>query len=229
MNATASALPRPKRKPIRSEVLDSIRDDIMSGRFQPGDLLREMTLAQDLGVSQNTIREALLQLERVGLVVRTPNKHTMVTRLTDAELIERVDLRILLEPVLCAEASQRMTGEDFAEIEDRLRDLTAAIARNAAIECAQADFDFHKTIWQKSGNPWLCRLLEVTTLPLFAFVSIVRYRRVDDLLHVVNPHEAIVQALRSRDPQRVADTVRKHYENSYGEFLPPGRKFLKPL
>lgn len=225
----ASLASRSKRKPLRSEVLDSIREDIISGRFQPGDMLREMTLAQELEVSQNTVREALQQLERVGLVVRTPNKHTMVTRLSEAEVMERVNLRILVEPALCAAGVRSMTEDDFAEIDERLRDITDAVERNSAIDAAQADFAFHKTIWNKSGNPWLSQLLEQSTLPLFAFVSIVRYRRVDDLVRVVNPHEVIVQALRSRDEQRVADAVRKHYENSYAEFLPPNKEFLKPL
>jgi DNA-binding GntR family transcriptional regulator len=225
----APAPPRPKRKPLRSEITDSLRHAILSGRFQTGELLRELALAQELGVSQNTVREALLQLERVGLVVRTPNKHTMVTRLSDADVVERVNLRILVEPVVCAQAARRMTEADFAKLEECLRRITGAVERNSAIDAAEADYAFHRTIWEMSGERWLAQVLEQNSLPLFAFVSMVRNRRADNLRGVVNPHDRILQALRSRDPRTVAAAIRDHFVDSYREFLPPGGEFLMPI
>ena len=63
---------------------------------RPGDPLRELHLARELGVSQATVREGLVQLERLGLVVRTPNIGTHVTKLSRQEIEERVELRKLL-------------------------------------------------------------------------------------------------------------------------------------
>jgi DNA-binding GntR family transcriptional regulator len=211
-----------KRKPLRQEVLESVQDAIISGRYQPGDLIREIPLAQELGVSQNTIREALLQCERLGLVVRTPNRHTAVTRLSDADVAERVALRYVLEPQVAVAAAARMTEADFQELENRLRAMNDAVARNAPIEAGRADYEFHRWIWQRSGLPWVCQVLEQTSLPLFAFVSIVRNRRADTLRAVVNPHEGMVRAMRTGDAEEIVRVFREHFRNSYREFQSPG-------
>ena len=99
-----------KRPPLRSAVLDSIRAAIFAGRFRPGDPLKEIVIARDLGVSQATVREALLQLEHVGLVQRVPNIGSTVTRLSVAELCERVQLRVVLEAIAAVERAQHEAG-----------------------------------------------------------------------------------------------------------------------
>src|ERR1700732_3057834 len=71
-------LPQPVRTDsLASQAFTIIKDAIFTGQFQPGQLLRELHLARMLNVSQATIREALVQLEQVGLVVREQNRHTM--------------------------------------------------------------------------------------------------------------------------------------------------------
>jgi DNA-binding GntR family transcriptional regulator len=70
-------------------------------------------LSRAEGVSQATIREALGQLERFGLVVRTPNIGTEVTRLSQEEVLERVELRMLLEERALTQAAPRMDGPAF--------------------------------------------------------------------------------------------------------------------
>src|SRR5262245_42326188 len=106
-------------KPIRSstlkdQVVDAIRKAVFDGTFAIGQPLREMHLARDLNVSQPTVREALLELEKEGLVVRTPNVGTAVTNMTSRELAERLAVRIELETMACVLAAGRMTARDFA-------------------------------------------------------------------------------------------------------------------
>src|SRR5215510_10876705 len=89
-------------KPVRNralsdDVFETMRDAIFSGRLKPGDPLREMHLAKELSVSQATVRDALVKLERFGLVVRVPNKETVVTRHTKREIRERIAVRATLE------------------------------------------------------------------------------------------------------------------------------------
>jgi DNA-binding GntR family transcriptional regulator len=77
-----------------------------------------------LGVSQVTVREALVELEHFGLVVRTPNIGSHVTRHSSREIRERVAIRVLLEGEAAVEASQRMSKEDLAELEKRLEAIS---------------------------------------------------------------------------------------------------------
>src|SRR5262245_4576299 len=116
-----------------------LRQGIFEGRYPPGAPLRELILARELAVSQATVREALQRLQHTGLVTRTPNIGTTVTRLSVKEVRERVELRADLEVKAALEASQRMADAEFAELESRLTALDAAVESNRYYESSQAD------------------------------------------------------------------------------------------
>jgi DNA-binding GntR family transcriptional regulator len=204
-----------KNGSLSLQVYESLRSAIFAGRLRPGDPLREMHLARDLQVSQTTVREALVQLEQVGLVVRTPNIGTHVTSLSPQELTERLELRMLLEEVAANQAALLMAEEHFAELGRRLDALGEAIARNAYFEEAQADLHFHRYIWERSGNRTLYRTLDQLAIPLFAFVSILRGASRQTLKDVVASHEGIVAALRGGDAETIREALRQHFRSGF--------------
>lgn len=218
-----------KTGPLREQVFRRLKDVILEGRYQPGDALREVPLADELGVSQNTVREALLQLEQLGLVVRSPNRNTTVTKLTQSDIRERVSLRMLLEPVVLVAAAERMTEQDYNQLEAKLAAIAAGVDANSPLDTAQADIDFHRFLWDRSGLPFLYQVLDQATLPLFAFVSLLRLRAAENLREVVYPHEEIRDALRSQDHERITHVIRTHLRRSYEEFLGKGMQLLEPL
>lgn len=225
-----------KLKPARSttlkaRVVGAIRDAIFSGGFAPGEPLRELHLAHTLNVSQPTVREALFELEKQGLVVRTPNVKTVVTNLTSDEVREQIEVRLLLEKVAAVKASERMTAADFRELDRRVAALAVAVAANAYYESAQLDLEFHRHIWECSGNRALARALDQIVVPLFAFVSILRSAGSQDLVRAMSSHTAIIEALRQRDRARIEEVIGQHGQSNYREFLDSGsedcRSFVK--
>jgi DNA-binding GntR family transcriptional regulator len=199
-----------------------IREGIFQGRFGPGTPLRELSLARELNVSQATVRDALQRLEHAGLVTRKPNVGTTVTRLSPKDVRERVALRSMLEISAAEAAGARMTEADFVELERRLGVLGQTIAVDNYYEAAQADLEFHRYVWQCSGNEMLCRLLELVAVPLFAFVSILRSQGLQKLTAVVEAHSPLVEALRSREPERIRAAFQKGATSSYEAFLGEG-------
>src|SRR5512134_3831683 len=89
---------------VNSRVFSTLRKAIFAGKLKPGLALRELELARDLNVSQATVREALFKLEHTGLVTRAPNRGTYVTSFSDAEIRERLEIRVLLEGFAAIEA-----------------------------------------------------------------------------------------------------------------------------
>lgn len=215
MTGTSPQLNPIKSGSVKSRVVDAIREAIFSGRFLPGSSLREAHLAADLGVSQASVREALITLEHTGLVVRSPNRETTVTRLTAAELRERCTLRVMLEGLAGVEAAARMREEDFADLSARLDAIHAALAADSYFDYGAADLNFHRAIWRLSGNQTLCHMLELITVPLFAFLSIRRSRSLHNLAAVVKSHDPILAALRSKDEAVIREAIRAHIEDSY--------------
>lgn len=191
----------------------------MNGSRLPGTPLRELMLAKELGVSQATIREALQRLEHSGLVTRRPNLGTTVTRLSPKDVRERVSVRVVLECLAAEAAAERMSDADLQELERRLAVLGAAVESNNYYEAAQADLDFHRYIWACSGNDMSCRLLELVTVPLFAFAAMLRSHGLQRLTAVVAEHSPLIAALRSKDRVQIRDAFYKGSTSSYESFL----------
>lgn len=196
-------------------VAESVRSAIYAGRFKPGDAIREMQIARELRVSQTTVREALLQLEHAGLVTREPNRGTRITILSEQEIRERVELRIVLEGTAAVEAAQRMATSELAELENRKRQLATAIRRNQYYEAAQLDLAFHRILWRASGNHTLVRMLDDLTAPLFAFVSVRQSNNLEDLQRRVGTHEFIYQSIRKGKAPAIRKAIRDHLVGAY--------------
>jgi DNA-binding GntR family transcriptional regulator len=203
-------------------VVTQLRQGIFEGRFPPGSPLRELTLARDLSVSQATVREALQQLEHSGLVVRKLNVGSMVTRLSPKDIRDRVEIRAMLEVKAARGAAARMGETEFTELERRLQALESAVASNSYYESAQADLGFHRYIWVCSGSEILRRLLEQVTIPLFAFISILRSQGLQRLVTVVADHQPLVAALRSRDAVQIQAAFEEGATSAYRVFIEEG-------
>ncbi|MBL8175093.1 MAG: GntR family transcriptional regulator [Bryobacterales bacterium] len=211
-------------KPVRTvslkdRAVSAIRDAIFSGQLGPGDPLRELHLAKELQVSQPTVREALMELERHGLVVRRPNIETTVTNMTASEIRDRLELRTMLEQAALRKAVPHLTPANYAELEDAVSHMARAVATNNYHDIAQADYTFHHLIWSRCGNMALLHGLECLTTPLFAFVSIMRSAWWHDLSRIADGHRHLLEVLRGGDLALIDETIAVHINQSYLQFL----------
>lgn len=214
---------------LATRVADTVRRAIFSGHFPPGGQLLEAHLARELQVSQTTVREALVQLDQVGLVERVPNKGTFVTQLTEDEVRDRLTLRRVLEGMAWLEASKRMGDAELEELEKRLAPIAKASRANDMPLDADMELEFHRYIWEQSGNPTLVEILEKLTPPLFAFMVLRRHERGQSIAGAEERHRRIIDALRDGSTEVLADTLTDHF-SSYGalaEDLPSG--LIEPL
>jgi DNA-binding GntR family transcriptional regulator len=199
---------------LSAQVFNILKEAIFSGTFQPGEPLREIHLARMLEVSQATIREALVQLEQVGLVVREKNRRTTVASLSPDELRDRLTIRIALEQLALAAAAARLTVAELDELSRMAAAIGEAGAPHDPVQSALADMRFHHFVWERAGSPILLKTLDQLTTPLFAFLG-------PALRRPAGSHQLLVDALRGRDPGPIADRIRAHIEAGYAEFLPP--------
>jgi DNA-binding GntR family transcriptional regulator len=212
---------------VKSQVVEALREAIFSGSVSPGEVLREAHLGASLGVSQATVREALLTLEQAGLVQRN-HRETTVTKLSPKDIGERSRLRVVLEGMAAVDAAGRMTEDDFAELDERLEAIHSALERDSYMDFMAADLEFHRFIWTLSGDQMLYGVLDLVTLPMFAFLSIRRSRSLNHLSKMVRSHDPIVAALRSRDAEAIREAFRSHIEGSYRAFSSPAAALGAP-
>lgn len=206
---------------LYQQVADSIRRQIQSGSAPPGSRLpSEKVLAQQLGVSRPTVREAMISLEIAGLVeIRTGSgsfvRHRESLALPSVDTgpgpIELLNARILIEGEIAAEAAQKATPDDLEAIAAKLQEMQFVIARGE--HSRTADQAFHVAIARASGNDVLASIVGELWAgmfsPLFHQFS-ERTRLVRRQEAALNEHRTIFAALRTRDPLAARAAMRHH-------------------
>ena len=151
---------------LRAHLVRTLRQQILGGRYRPGERLNESQIAREFKISRIPVREALSQLQEQGLVMNHERRGMFVIQLSADEVQQINSLRMVLEPEAMRLARARMTPEVLAE-------LTAFVEKMDAwdgplIEAAALDREFHAVIWRAAGNPFLERTLTSLTTSLFA-------------------------------------------------------------
>jgi DNA-binding GntR family transcriptional regulator len=204
------------RTVLREQVKEVLLERILAHEYAPGDRLVETRIAQELGVSQAPVREALRELETLRFVESAPFKGTWVRELHDRELAEIYPIRAALEDVAARVAAERLAG-NVAPLEREIRAMAKAKGLGDQVE---HDVRFHKLIVEASGN---ARLIELwSSLQVEARTMITALRTRLDAVEVAKRHEPIADALRRQDADAAGQEIRRHVED-FGRMFIEGR------
>jgi DNA-binding GntR family transcriptional regulator len=169
----------------KARIVSLLREAIISGAVQAGEQIVEGKVAQQFGVGQGLIREALIELEHQGFVDRTPFSGTQVSKLNLEDAQQIFDIRIELEPLAFWLAGRKATPEQINQVAE----LAAKSKKAAAAEDLDAFFEHHlalrKKVWELSGNRFLKQTLERLVIPLYALYLIRRSHNREGLLQTV--------------------------------------------
>lgn len=209
------------RRGLREHVYDSVLDLLLRGDTAPGTRLSIDTIARQLDVSPTPVREALVHLERTGLVTRQTHKgYRVAPPLGRDQLMELFQAREMLEStaIRLAAASADELLPELREAQERHRWAGEAViaaldeGRNdvtLATEYYARDQEFHDLIIRHSGNRYMLEM----SYNLGALVHRLRrsvHRGVTDVREAILEHEAIIDALSSGDAQDAARAMRSH-------------------
>ncbi|MFH8838294.1 FadR/GntR family transcriptional regulator [Streptomyces sp. NPDC017868] len=201
--------------PVTDEAIDKIRAMIVSGELRPGSRLpREADLAERLGLSRNSLREAVkaLSLMRVldvrqgdGTYVTSLEPDLLLDALTfvadlqqDDTVVQFLEVRRILEPAAAAMAARAMPDEEVAALGEVLDRLDNAPSLEALID---NDLEFHRRLAAGSGNAVLCSLLEGMSGPT-ARARLWRGRMEEGAVERTRQqHRAIHEAVAARQPE----------------------------
>jgi DNA-binding GntR family transcriptional regulator len=197
-------------------ITEVLRDAIFAGKLRPGDRIVEGKLAKELGVGISPVREALQQLEHLGLVTRYLNRGTYVTQLTVDELDQIYRLRTELEVLSVKYAVEARDKSGLAQLQELADLMMSARAKGDVSRYFDYDLEFHLQICRIAADPFLEKCLLTLLTPFFAYVRI-RLQQGPTLLDLIESskeHQAIVDIIRSSDPIRAGEdmrTILKHF------------------
>jgi DNA-binding GntR family transcriptional regulator len=202
-----NALPEVAAQPIPELVFDRISEAILGNKLHPGDRLSESGVAEQMGISQTSVREAFFRLERDGLLVKLPRRGTFVRAWSKRDLMEIASVRAVLEGLAARLSVDNLTPEDFAWLAARIRDMRAALQQPDTANMIELDLAFHSRIWEASGHHLLQHIMDGIRLRTKLFMMITRGHEVVDY---PTQHQLLVDALHSGSPEMVEREARKH-------------------
>lgn len=156
----AAFAPAPQTGSLREAIEDRIAVAIVSGALAPGELVTVPALAAEFEVSATPVREAMLNLAKIGFVDPVRNKGFRVTEVSVRDLEEIVELRRMLEVPIVAKLAGAFPDAEYARLRGIAERIVAASDRSDLIDYVAADIDFHRELLALAGN---ARLVETVT------------------------------------------------------------------
>jgi DNA-binding GntR family transcriptional regulator len=199
------------RRRLVDEVSRAIEEAILAGTMLPGERLIEASIAERLGVSRTTVREAMLMLERQGLIVSKPRRGTFVTRLSREEALDMGFTRALLEGFAVGAGFERIDESVLRRMEGLLAEMARCRLPADIPRLMQLDVDFHRPLAEAACSPRLLELWsglngQIRALYLTTLES--QHVRIEE---IVAFHQLLIDAVRSGDPAHAQRTVFQHY------------------
>jgi DNA-binding GntR family transcriptional regulator len=203
-----SSQSRPSRRPVSEQAYAAIKRRILDLDFEPGQLLSELRLSQDFGLSRTPVREALKRLESEGLVDVVPQQGNFVAPIRLERVMDAQFARTALECKLAKVAAARRTAAALRGLERNLAQQTKAVAAGDFNKLYELDEAFHRAIAEAAGRPGVWELIadikvhmdrarKLTLKPAHAPV-------------IVTQHRAVVDALRAADADAASAAMDAH-------------------
>jgi DNA-binding GntR family transcriptional regulator len=196
-------------KPLGEIVFEHLKKEILNGDLKPGERLMESALANELGVSRTPVREAIRKLEKENFVKMVPRKGAYVTELTNKDIIEVLELRVVLEGFAAQLAAERISSEEVKELQ-RLHDhFNRYIEKKDKAGLRSMDAKFHQGIYQATRNNKLVEMI-VDLHDQFQRFRLSYYNEIDDYRDIYNSHDRILKAIESGDVKKAKQEAEKH-------------------
>ena len=199
---------RPKRR-TDEEVTEALRAEIISGALSPRERLPEIELADRYGASRASVRFALMELEREGLVERRPNRGAQVRAISVEEAVEITEVRMVLEGLCAAKAAEQATAADRKDLEALMVEMRRAVKADDSVRYAKLNKLLHakiREIAQQATADRIIALLRNQFVQHQFRLSMIPGRPAVS----VHEHDRIAKAIIAGDPAAAEEAMRAH-------------------
>ncbi|MEI7760250.1 MAG: GntR family transcriptional regulator [Thermoleophilia bacterium] len=198
-----------KGGPRGQQVVETLRNAIITGAYEPGARLVESTLAAELGTSRGPVREALRQLENEGLIASIPYRGAIVLGISEEEVQDvLIPIRLTLERYSFTHALERLTEADFAELGKQVWLMEQAAKTEDLARLVEADLRFHEIVITSSGLPHTMQIWRTIWPRIRTYFY--SYGRSRDFMIMVEEHRELLAAVQTRNYDLVMSQLEVH-------------------
>ena len=199
-----------KRSPgLDVDVLEVLKEAIFSGTFLPGDRLNESRIANQLSISRGPVREALLRLEGIGLIIRSPGRGCFVKQYKRRDVEELWTLRNVLEQFAISLACPVITKKDLDYLLEIVKKMHCAAEEKDQKKLLDLDWKFHDCLLELANHSLLKKTWQNLRVPIqrFLYLQPLIY---DNLDMIAGTHEGIISALEAGDVAKAQEAIEQH-------------------
>ena len=201
---------------LAEQVFERLEHDILTGKYQRGEILTELKLVTDLGVSRTPVREALHRLEQEHIIEIT-SKGIQILGVTEQDLKDIFAIRLRIEGLASAFAAKNMTEEQLADLKEALELQEFYVNKQDPEHIKKMDSRFHQLIYHYCGSA----VLNDTLLPLHKrcksiVVSVEDNSRAQES---AREHRAIFEAIEARNAELAEKYTTEHIANAADHIL----------
>jgi DNA-binding GntR family transcriptional regulator len=216
--ARESALAPVSNATRREVVVDAIRRALLSGELVPGQRVKEAPLADALGVSRPTIREAIHQLIHEGSLVQEPYKGIRVAKPSPQDLLDVAEVRVSLETLAALRLAKHPDGDGMTRLRQALQNHLDAIDSGDLVKVDLTHLELHRILWEGADNQMLTRIWPLVESQIRMAMSLDQATR-SDPARDAHLHIRLVVVIASGDEEGIVAEVREHIARSADEVV----------
>ncbi|MCK9287912.1 MAG: GntR family transcriptional regulator [Sphaerochaetaceae bacterium] len=209
---------------IKDQVYQIIRDNILSEQLKPGDRINEVQIAKDLNVSRSPVRSAINELIGEGLLESIPNKFVKVRKLTEKQILDIYELRLLVEGYAVEKTIEHL-DEEMKRMLCDFRDQFIACSTYAMLDTyVEIDTQFHEFLIKASGNDVVYETLHRVALLInpFRVISLKSEKR---FIESIDEHIELIEAICNKNLEKARERCKTHLTLAKNEIV----NYLKTL
>lgn len=221
---------RQSREPIAGQAYTAIKRRILDLTFEPGDLLSETRLSTEFGFSRTPVREAFKRLESEGLVDVIPQQGTFVSPIRREFVIDAQFARSALECAVVRLAAVKRSEASLLELDANLKRQELAASNNNFEELYRLDEEMHQLIAIASGRATVWDIIADIKVHMDRARKLTLQPRHTPTL--IEQHRAIIEAIRTSDPDEAAKAMDLHLEflvAHFDEFIAARPKYAMEI
>lgn len=210
---------------LRGRVFHKLRENILNGKYEEHEELKEAAIGEEFGVSRTPVREAFRQLELEGLLQIIPNKGAVVTGITAKDVGDIYMIRSLLEGLCARWATEHMSDEQMQEMEENIYLSEFHAEKGHSEQLAELDNRFHELLYE-AGNS---KMLEHLLTDFHQYVLRVRKQTLASAQRGAQSnqeHKLIMEAIREKNAEKAEELANLHMINAYKNMIAHGLEHM---
>jgi DNA-binding GntR family transcriptional regulator len=209
-----------ERSSLAIEVAKKLRMEILTGNIKPGERILEQAISAMMKTSRGPVRDALIQLEHEGLILREPNRSATVVSMTADDVEEVHSLRLSLELLALRYVLERAGDADFSRLQGVVDSLRACLNDHFSLqEAVDLDLQFHEEFVKTARNNRLLSMWQSIKPQIWFLIFSRNAYAMKSFQDAIGTHEDLLGAIRSRDLEKCKSIIQEHLDIAYAKLI----------